>query len=114
LTAQVHCRTFNPSRGTALVTEAQVRDIVTEILRERVPKIKVARVNVRMGEDEDGDKIMVIKVIFEAKPNEFKPEQLSGVPREIIAKLNEADDDTFPVISFIEKSDLGNTKPETV
>jgi hypothetical protein len=97
-----------------MVDAGRVRDIVESAVKRRFPKIYVVRINVREDTDEDGDKILEIKVVFDAAESDFDPKELRSLPREIIPKLSAlATKPGFPILSFISKSDFGKMKPET-
>ena len=96
----------------ALRSSDEVRAIVENALEKRFPRVDVVAINVRDSEDEDGDKIIDIVIVFEAKNKDFDPAKVPPFVSEIVDKLSEAEDSRFPVLSFISKSDLGKTKPE--
>lgn len=91
-----------------------IRDIVRSILSERFENIDIVSINIDRDVDEDGAPILLVKVVFDGKKKQLDAKKASGLVRRILPKLAEADERGFPVLSFIEKSDLGKLAPETV
>lgn len=97
----------------ALASFDKIRDIVRNVLTERFPKIRVVSINVRDAYSDDGEAdLLEVSIVFEAKKDDFKPEQVPDCLTAIVERLEESDETRFPILSFIAKSDLGKTKPE--
>lgn len=92
-----------------MVTAGQLQGIVRTIFKNRFPLVRVASVNVDIRSDDENRRIFEIKVILQL-PEKFNPADLSVVPRETIAKLTEANDPGFPIMSFIKESEWGDMK----
>ncbi len=72
--------------------------------------VRVINVDVADDTDADGNAILRINVVFEGDPNKIDARRLSGVVRELRPKLEEIDETAFPLLSFIEKSDMRTRK----
>lgn len=92
--------------------KSHIREIVASVLRDRFPKIQVASINVRARENEDQDQEVEIAVVFQAARDEFDPKEIPSFLTDLIGELNQARESRFPIVSFIEKSDLGTLEPE--
>ena len=53
------------------------------------------------AEDVDGDPILEIDVVYEAKNNLLDPEKVLGLARSLRKPLSELDTNRFPVFTFI-------------
>lgn len=94
------------------VSQGQIREIVTSLLSEKFPKIRVLATNIREHKSDTGDEILEINVVFDSKKGDFDPKEIPELVEAVSSKLAEADDTRFPILSFIAKSDLGKTRPE--
>jgi hypothetical protein len=95
----------------ALRSKEEIQQIVSGALDRRFPKIRVSCINVREGEDEDGDEIVEITIVFDSKKSDFEPAKVPAFLNEVADALLDAKNAPFPVLSFVAKSDWG--KPET-
>ena len=90
-----------------------IRGIVREILEERFEGIEILSINIEDDVDADGDRILKVKVVFEAhKRDTLDASRVSGLARKILPKLAEIHESGFPIFSFIAKTDLGKMSPE--
>ncbi len=95
-----------------MASNDKIREIVRDVLTERLPKIRILSVNVHDAHTDDSGGILEVSVVFEAPRDDFNPELIPDCLDVIVERLEESDDTRFPILSFIAKSDLGKTKPE--
>ena len=97
--------------------EERIEEIVRSVLKSRFDDLEILSINVTPDFDEDGDKIIVVKVVFDGERKTLNALETSGLVRRILPlmeKIGEIGETGFPILSFIAKSELGKTKPESV
>jgi hypothetical protein len=91
-----------------LVTKSEtINEVVRKVLAEEFKKIEILEVRVSHDLDGDGDKILRLNIIFEGSPKDVDSRKLLSLVRYMIPKLEEIDEDAFPLISFISAFDAG-------
>jgi hypothetical protein len=85
----------------------RIKGIVVDTLKRDAGNVRIVDVFVTSDVDGDGDRVLVIKVVFEGKPKERDFHSMSGVVRHLRPKLAEMGEMAFPLISFISKADAG-------
>lgn len=90
-----------------MAQEEQIRDIVLSVLRSRFRDIEIHSIDVTTDLDEDGDKVFVVKVVFDGTGKTLDARETSGLVRRILPKMEEIGETGFPIMSFIAKSELG-------
>ena len=94
----------------------QVVGIAEAAFRARFGDVKVVRVNVRSGFDQEDDPVVDVNIIYDGKYERLKGGGLGDVRSEIIDKVWRAAEDSpgFPLVHFIAKSEIGRRDPATV
>lgn len=96
----------------SLGNRSQIQKIVGAVLKNHFPKIRVLAINIRDREDDDGDQEVEVIIVFDAAKADFNPKNIPSFLTNVIEKLTQASESRFPIVSFVEKSDLGNRAPE--
>jgi hypothetical protein len=88
----------------------QVAKVIEGVLREIFPEAEIDSVRVLVRLDHEGDEIFDVSVVYNVGP--LDPRKTVGIIGDVRRKLRTIDVDTFPIFSFISKSDLKRSKPE--
>lgn len=95
-----------------LADSEMVEAVVRKALRASFPKVKVVDVTVQSDEDDDGENVVNIMVVIQAKKADLDPKAIPAFVRKVIEALKEEKEDRFPLFNFVSKSDLGKMKSE--
>lgn len=95
-----------------MVEEKKLKNVVEAVLKDSFNDVEIESVSVEPGFDEDGDKILRVKVIFNDSGKQLDPHRTIGVLRVLRPRFAEIGEDAFPVMSFIAKSDMRKPKSE--
>ena len=90
----------------------KIETIVRSVLESRFGDVDIDSVIVEPDVDEDGEDILRVKVVLGGRFKQLDPEKSSSIIRHLRPKIAEIGEYAFPIISFISKSELGNSKPE--
>lgn len=90
-----------------------IRKVVAATLAEEFDHIKILDVQVHEDTDLDGEKVLLINVIFEGAPKDVDAKKLSGALRHLRPKLSEIDESAIPLLSFISQADWRRHKRAT-
>jgi len=92
----------------------RVEDIVKGVLKEQFSDVTFESIEVNRDVDEDGDPILRIRIVFDGRTEPLDPRRTSGLVRHMRPRMADQGIEDFPILSFIAKSDLRDTRPETV
>ncbi len=92
-----------------IINEADLRKLVLDVVRQRLPHAQIRDVLVSRDTDFDGDPIITIKVVIEGA--RLDAEKTSTLTRHMRNTLHSAGDEAFPLFSFIAKSEAGSLAP---
>lgn len=87
------------------------KEIIEKVLKDRLDNVE-ASVSVTPSLDEDGDRILLVTVVFEGDSKRLDPRETSGLARRVLPKLREIEEKGFPIFSFVAKSELRKLNPE--
>jgi len=90
-----------------------VRRAVERVVRERFDEINIVSITITPDHDEDGDRILLIEVVFDSSAKRLDSRKTLGLTRHLLPELHEAQECGFPVFSFIANSEIGKQKAET-
>ncbi|MDE0079516.1 MAG: hypothetical protein OXO50_18495 [Caldilineaceae bacterium] len=79
----------------------KIDNVVKQVVQQQLAPARIIGLTVEESEDADGDPILRIKVIFEAKEDRLDPERVLGLIRHLRKSLNELGSNRFPVFSFM-------------
>ena len=98
------------------MNEQQVGEIAEAAFKSHFGDVKLFRVNVRRGFDDDDDPVVDVTIIYDGKYEQLNGGGLLDVQTEIVSKVwREAEDSPgFPLVHFLPKSDLGRRDPAAV
>ena len=85
----------------------RVKEIVESVLRSRFKDIDFSVIDIRPDVDEDGQRVLYVKIGFDSKTKFLDAGETSGLLRRILPKMEETGEHGFPILSFIAKSELG-------
>ena len=87
-------------------TLEKARRVIEKLLREQYEGVVFDKISIRPEIDGDGDEFLWVKVVYDGRPEDARALTVVGLIRELRPKLEEADIEAFPVISYIARSDL--------
>jgi len=90
----------------------RLRELVRAVLEERFDDVEFVAINVHPDVDDDGMEYLEIAIVFDSQRTSLDARKTSGLVRHLRPRLAEVGETAFPILSFIAKSDLGNTSPE--
>jgi hypothetical protein len=83
-----------------------LEDIVEDVLRERFDDVDIDDIQVRRDEDHDGDPILRITVVYNTKNKKgLDARKTSSIVRVMRPHLDQVNENAFPVVSFVSRSD---------
>jgi len=82
-----------------------LEEIVSGIVRERFADAIIDSIAVEADEDNDGDPILRITVVFASEIANIESHKLAGLARHLRPKLTERKESGFPIFRFISKRD---------
>lgn len=83
----------------------KVKEAIRRVAAERLSDARIVSVEVREDTDFDGDPIFVVTLVVDAAEHRLDRRRVSGLVRHIRSKLAEINEYSFPLVSFISKSD---------
>lgn len=95
-----------------MVDEQEIRQIIENIAKDRFAGAHIVSVAVKADVDEDGEDVLIVDVVFDAKADQLDAQETSSLARRIIPEIEAIGGHGFPILSFIAKSELGNRNPE--
>ncbi len=96
-----------------MLEERKIINIIKADLQKRFEDVEIVSINVVPEVDEDGDDVLFVSVVFDAKERKrLDPRKTSAMARSIVPQLMSAGEDAFPVFSFIRKSEWREKSPE--
>jgi len=103
-----------PIEDKHMKVSAEIEAAIAAAVKENFTSASVVGLNIRAGEDHDGDKVLRIHVIFDdgrgkGWPDPRETVSLTGHIRSNLAKLDFHD---FPLVSFVSKRDFPKLKLE--
>ena len=90
-----------------------VYDVVESVLKSRFRDIDITSIDINPDVDEDGEPVLAVRVIFSAHEKRLDAGEASGLVRHILPKMEEIGENRFPIFSFIAKSEMGKTNPDS-
>lgn len=87
------------------LTQKELRELVLDELRARFPGVYFSSVKVTPDKDEDGDDILIIRVVFDETKKIPSASGTASFTRYAMNSLSNKGIDAFPVFSYVSKSD---------
>ena len=96
--------------------DQQIREIAEAAFKTHFGHIGILSINIEPGFDLDGDPLVDVRIIYDAKMEEVLNGDTAAVRTEIIDKVwrERGDAAIWPQVHFIAKSDIGRQDPATV
>lgn len=94
------------------IKRSEIEQIIRSVLCEKFSDVEIESIEALPDVDEDGEKVIVVKVVFDGNRKKLDAKKVSGVARSVLPKLEEAGESGFPIMSFIAKSELRKKSPE--
>ncbi len=88
-----------------MIDAAETETEVRQLLKAKLPKASVARVDVREGADSEGEASLNVEVVFSFPPAKDEMRQANNVIDEFRTWLTQKGDDRFPYFSFLTEQD---------
>ena len=94
----------------------QIREIAEAAFKAHFGHIGILSINIEPGFDLDGDPLVDVRIIYDAKMEEVLNGDTMAVRDEIMDNFwrEEGSDAIWPQVHFIAKSDIGRQDPATV
>ena len=92
---------------------AEVKRVVESVLAQEFENIDILSINITSDFDEDGDEILIVKVVFDGDRKTLDSRKTSGLARHVLPEIEKIGEKAFPIFSFIAKSELGKIRPES-
>lgn len=84
----------------------RVKEAIRRVATERLSGAQIVSVEVREDRDFDGDPIFVVKLVVDSADQKLDRKRVSGLVRHIRSELAELEEYSFPLVSFISKTDI--------
>ena len=88
----------------------EVEQIVSAIVHDRFPTASIEFVKVEPDEDQDGDAIVRVTVVFDPEGGKLDTHRMVGLVRHVRPKLIEQHFNQFPIFRFVSKKDAASLK----
>ncbi len=82
-----------------------VRQTVEDIVRRCLSSDRISRVEVQDDWDHDGDPVLRITVVFKSAPSVRDARKMIGLIGDLRSQLKQLDEESFPLVNFISKSE---------
>lgn len=89
-----------------------IKTAIEATVRERLSDAKVQNVTVTEGEDNEGDRIYRVLVVYDERSGKLDAHRMSGLARHIRARLDESQVFVHPIFRFVSQSDAKKLKSE--
>lgn len=90
-----------------------VYDVVKSVLKSRFRNINILSIDITPDVDEDGDQVLIVRVVFDAEEKRLDISETSGLVRRILPKMKAVGETRFPIFSFIAKSEMRKINPDS-
>jgi len=97
--------------GLIMVAKKDVTALIEGVVREKFADAGIEIVRIEEGRDHEGDAIFNITVVFN-NAGPLDSHKTSGIARHVRHKLLAAQENAFPIFTFMSKSDAARLKPE--
>ena len=94
--------------------EANLGKLIFTELQKKFNDPSIFKVFVKEAEDQDGDPVLLVDVIFDNKQAKFDAKKFVGVVRQVRPALLKAKEMAFPIFSFVSREDASSSKSESV
>lgn len=84
----------------------RVKQLIRRVATERLSGAQIVSVEVREDKDFDGDPIFIVNFVIDSANQKLDRKQVSGLVRHIRSELAELEEYSFPLVSFISKTDI--------
>lgn len=84
----------------------QTVETIKKVIAHELAPARIVDVLVKESVDHDGDRILRVDVVMEAKGTRLDPAKVVGLPRHLREPLEQLDVGLFPMISFLTPDDL--------
>ena len=94
-----------------MANDEEITAVIEGIVREKFADAGIESVRVDRALDHEGDDVFKITVVFN-KRGMLNSHKTSAIARHVRHRLLEARDASFPIFTFMSKSDAASLKPE--
>lgn len=91
-----------------------LKQLIAKLLTEQFRDVKIESIDVQPDVDEDGEALLIVRVVFDGKHKQLDARKSSSLVRRLRPIIYNAGERAFPVFSFIAKSELGKLKSDSV
>ena len=87
-------------------TLKRARSAIEDALREWTPDVALDVLSLGPEVDGDGDEFLWVRLVYDGKPGTLGSETTMGLTGRLRSRFEKMDVETFPVLSFVARSDL--------
>ena len=81
-----------------------LKSLLQEVIKRRLPNASIIDVKVERTLDFEGEEVLEVTVIFEAK-SDLDSERVAGLIRHLRPRLEEHGERSFPIMSFVSRKE---------
>lgn len=93
-----------------MLDDGALERTIGQIIRRHLCTTRVLEVDVKRGQDRDGDPVLRITVVFDGEPTARDATRRVGLVRHIRAGLEGENAESFPLLSFVSKREAAKLK----
>lgn len=82
-----------------------IKTLIESVVRQRLGEARVQKVIVKEDEDNEGDRILRVMVVFDGSKGSLDAHKMSGLARHLRAKMEEHDAFLHPVFRFVSQKE---------
>jgi hypothetical protein len=86
----------------------EISEVIKHTLSENFQTTKIVGVRTFATENAEGEGLLQIYVVIDGTPKDVDAHELSGAVRLVRPKLDEIDEQRFPIFSFVSKKEIGD------
>jgi hypothetical protein len=90
----------------------KIRDLLWPIVERELGGPRIVALNIRPELDRDGDPVLFITVVFDDRKKDIRPKSIAGMVRKVRPTMLKAGETSFPVFTYVGRSELGKIKPD--
>ncbi len=83
-----------------------IDETLKRIVQQQLKPAKVVGLESERAKDHDGDPILYIRVVYEAKDDRLDPKKVLGLTRCLRQPLREIDSELYPVFTFLTEEEV--------
>lgn len=86
--------------------QENIDEILKKVAQKQLAPARIIDLESERAKDHDGDPILRIRVVYEAKDDRLEPKKVLGLFRCLRQPLREIDADLFPIFTFMSEEEV--------